>query len=44
MLAGVGSVSDEDIHVTVVGLIENVAGEWWMGKRSGGRRVGIVCL
>lgn len=44
MLARVGSVSDEDIHVTAVGLIENVAGEWRMGKRSGERRVGVVCL
>lgn len=44
MLARVGSASDEDIHVTVAGLIENVAGEWWMGKRNGERKIGNVCI
>ncbi len=44
MLARVGSASDEDIHVTVAGMIENVAGEWWMGKRNGERKIGNVCI
>lgn len=30
--------------MTVVGLIENVADEWWMGKRSGERKIGVVCI
>lgn len=42
MLAKVGSASDEDIHVILVGLIENVAVEWWIGKSSGERKIGVV--
>lgn len=43
MLARVGSANDEDIHVILVGLIENLAGEWWIGKRSGERKSGVRC-
>lgn len=44
MIAGVVSVSDEDIHVSVVGLIENVAVERLIGKRSSERRIVVVCM
>lgn len=44
MLARVVSVSDEDIHVRVVGLIENVAVERLIGKRSSKRRIVVVCM
>lgn len=44
MLARVVSVSDEDIHVRVVGLIENVAVERLIGKRSSERRIVVVCM
>lgn len=41
MLARVGSVSYENIHMTGVGLIENVAGEWRMGQGSIERRIEV---
>ena len=44
MLARVGSVSSEDIHVIVVGLFGQVVVERRIGEGSGEKRIVAVCM